>query len=133
VTWSVKACDGALCLDIVGLSEDARPVDVLRGIWIAGRMVEEDFSEMRLIDGQTILYRLPWERIREIGEAFVWGEEAGGQNPIHLQRMFVEALRRADASRVAPFMNGSLLGDTSIALDVINKDLVPRFALSALE
>src|SRR4051812_34538682 len=133
VTWKVQPCHGpALCLDVVHLKGTSRPLDVVRGIWIVGRMVSEDFPEMDLVDGDKVVYRIDWKRIREVGKAFVWKEEGNGQNPIHLNRMFVDSLRNADGSHAAHPMNGSLMGDTMIAIKFMTDELTPKFALSAL-
>ena len=130
---SVEHCGRDLCLDLISIPGETPLVAVVRVIFIVGRLTMEEFEALKLVDEGEVVYVIEGDRIREIGAAFVWGEPDNGQNPIHLNRMFVDAVRLPDGSRANPRFTGSLLGDTNLSMRFLGEDFARNFVLSALE
>lgn len=117
--FKIRASGRILRVDLVSIPGETSVAAVMRCIFMIGRLGEEKYDEMRFSDGGTDTFLIAGEKIREIGEQFLWGEE-GGQNPIHLLRLFADSLRYPDGSRVIAPLTGSLLGDTSRSINAIN-------------
>lgn len=130
---SVFAKNHVLYVDIEEMPGKTSMAAVLRVIMMIGRLAEATYKEMRFSDEGVDVFVIDGEKIREIGGQFVWGEEGKGQNPIHLTRLFADALRTPDGQRVSPPMTGSLLGDTSNAMETINKRFHPEWTMRTLK
>ena len=115
ILLSIKVKDKILRLDLIAMPGKTSMAVATRVVFITARLAKPDYTEMRFTDEGKDLFVIDGEAIRNIGRQFVWGEPNKGQNPIHLTRLFVDALRYPDGSRVAPVFPGSLFGDTAIA------------------
>lgn len=125
--------DDVMRVDIKEMPGKTSMAAVLRVIMMIGRLAEPKYKEMRIVDEGADIFAIDGVKIRDIGSQFVWGEEGKGQNPIHLIRLFVDALRTPDGQRVAPEMTGSLFGDTSIAMKTINERFHPDWTMKTLK
>lgn len=132
IILSTSTRNGVLCIDIKEMPGETSAAAVLRVVMMIGRLAEDTYTEMLFVDEGEDVFVIDGEKIREIGVQFVWGEEGKGQNPIHLIRLFADALRTPDGQRVAPPMTGSLLGDTHKALEMINKRFHPEWTMRTL-
>ena len=133
IRLSISTSGKIMRVDIKEIPGRTSIAAVIRVIMMIGRLAESDYTEMRFSDEGTDIFVIDGKKIREIGNQFVWGEEGKGQNPIHLMRLFVDALRTPDGMRVAPPMTGSLLGDTNIAITTINKRFHPEWTMRTID
>jgi hypothetical protein len=117
-------------MDLVAIPGDTSVAAVVRVIFMVGRLAAPDYGELILADAERDIFVIDGTVMRDIGRQFLWGEEEKGQNPIHLIRVFADALRYPDGSRVAEPFTGSLLYDTTRAMDAINKQLHPKWTLA---
>lgn len=119
ILLSIRAKSRVLRLDLVAIPGKTSMAAATRVVFMTARLAKPDYDEMRFVDEGKDLFVIDGNVIRDIGRQFVWGEQDKGQNPIYLMRVFVDALRYPDGSRVAPPFTGSLLGDTSLATRTI--------------
>ena len=130
VRLTIEATAGVLRLDVIEMPGATSVAAATRLVFMTARLAKPDYIEMRFADEGEDLFVIDGPRIREIGRQFVWSEEGQGQNPIHLLRLFVDALRYPDGSRVAPPFPGSLFGDTSTAIKVMADVFNPRWVIA---
>lgn len=130
IVLAISVEDGIMRIDLKAMPGTTSVAAATRVVFMIGRLAEADYTEMRFSDEGEDLFVIDGDTIRSIGREFVWGEEGRGQNPIHLIRLFVDALRYPDGSRVAPEFPGSLLGDTTVStrtmVDVFNPEWVVK-------
>lgn len=98
-----------------------------------GRLSDESFERLVLVDGDQSLFYISEADLRSVGCRFIWRRQAG-ENPIALMRDFYSNLRDYDTDRpVVVGMNGSLLGDTQRVLTANNEVVLPAWIVSAIE
>lgn len=129
IVLSIKATDHVLRLDIKAMPGKTSVAAATRVVFMTARLAKPDYTEMRFSDEGQDLFVIDGPTIRDIGRQFIWGEEGKGQNPIHLIRLFVDALRYPDGSRVAPVYPGSLFGDTSVSTQTMVNVFNPQWVL----
>ena len=128
--FKIAVSEGVLRLDLLAIPGTTSVAAVPRCIFMVARLAVSDYKEMRFSDEGKDIFVIDGSSVRDIGRQFVWGEEDKGQNPIHLLRLFTDALRNPDATRVMPPLTGSLLGDTMQAMETMNKQFHPRWTLA---
>jgi len=122
IKFDVDIRPNELWIDVLEYPGDVTMAAASRILFIIGRIADGEFGELVLADNGEGLYKISEESIRAIGCQFVWGVEGRGQNPIALIRDFADNLEYYDSGqRVAARFTGSLLGDTTAAMDVLNK------------
>lgn len=129
IVMTIKATDHVLRLDIKSMPGKTSVAAATRVVFMTARLAKPDYTEMRFSDEGQDLFVIDGPTIRDIGRQFIWGEEGKGQNPIHLIRLFVDALRHPDGSRVAPVYPGSLFGDTSVSTQTMVNVFNPQWVL----
>lgn len=129
IKMSVVADGRVLRLDILSMPGSTSMAATERVIFMIARVARADYDEMRFSDEGVDLFVIDGNAVRAIGRQFVWGEEGKGQNPIHLLRLFVDALRLPDGTRAAPPFPGSLLGDTNATMNFLTKVFSPAWVL----
>ncbi len=129
IVLSILATDHVLRLDIKAMPGSTSVAAATRVVFMTARLAKPDYTEMRFSDEGQDLFVIDGPAIREIGRQFIWGEEGKGQNPIHLIRLFVDALRYPDGTRVAPVYPGSLFGDTSVSTQTMVNVFNPQWVL----
>ena len=133
VKISVDGRGKELWLDVTEYPGTTAIAATPRIIWLIGRISSGAQTRVVFSDGKKGLFAIDEPILKNIGCRFVIGQE-GGENPIALMREFYDALTYFDTgARVAPRFNGSLLGDTMIALDVNNKVFVPAWVANAVK
>jgi hypothetical protein len=125
--------DGVLSFDIYESPGETSAAAIVRVLFMAFRLAEKDYTRVSLVDTGTEIFSLDASDAQSIGQQFVWGEAGAGQNPIALIRQFADALRDDSGNRVAPPFNGSLLGDTSKALDTLNDRFHPDWTFATID
>ncbi|MEY8802147.1 hypothetical protein AB9K35_17860 [Leisingera sp. XS_AS12] len=121
-----------LWLDITQFPGNATAAAASRSVMQLGRIADEDFATLVLAEGDAGLFSISEPELRAIGCQFIWGKE-GGQNPIALMRDLYKALRHYESGApLSTGFNGSLLGDTNLALQLNNKIVLPQWAMSAV-
>lgn len=121
-----------LWIDITEFPGDTTAAAASRIVMQIGRLVEDDFNALVLAEGQTGLFRVPEPELRRIGCQFIWGIE-GGENPIALMRELFKSMEHYETGKpVSTNWNGSLLGDTTLALDINNTLFLPKWVMSAV-
>lgn len=129
IVLSIKASDHVLRLDITSMPGTTSVAAATRVVFMTARLAKPDYTEMRFTDEGQDLFVIDGPTIRDIGRQFVWGEQGKGQNPIHLIRLFVDALRYPDGTRVAPVYPGSLFGDTSVSTQTMVNIFNPQWVV----
>lgn len=131
--FEFKKVDGDVWMDIGYVPGEASALAGLRTAFMTFRLLSDDFDEFVFSDGETGLYKIPEPTAREIGCQFIWGRE-GGQNPIYLMRVFYQNLLNFEDGQLAVVgFNGSLMGDTNLAMTFNNEVFVKKWLLTALE
>lgn len=122
-----------LWLDITRYPSDTTAIAGTRAILIVGRLADDSFDRLVLSDADRGIFSISEPDIRSIGCQFIWGVE-GGENPIALLRDLYSAMTHYETGRpLSTRWNGSLLGDTNLALELNNGVLVPGWVRSAVE
>jgi hypothetical protein len=116
-------------LDITAMPGTTSVAAAMRVVLMTARLAKPDYAEMRFANEGKDLFVIDGSAIRDIGRQFVWAEEDKGQNPIHLIRLFIDALRYPDGTRVAPVFPGSLFGDTSVAIKTMTDIFNPEWVI----
>jgi hypothetical protein len=120
-------------MDVTYVPDNATVLAGMRSAWQAFRLLSDDFDSFVFADNGVGLYKLSEPVAREIGCQFIWGRE-GGQNPIHLMRVFYQNLANyADGMPAVTGFNGSLLGDTNRAITFNNEVFVQKWLISAVQ
>lgn len=130
ILLSIKCSKRVLSLDLMAMPGKTSLAVATRVVFMTARLAKSDYDEMRFTDEGTDLFVIDGATIRDIGRQFVWGEVDKGQNPIHLMRLFVNALKYPDGRRVAPEFPGSLFGDTAIATRTITEIFNPGWVVN---
>lgn len=131
--FEFQEVDGDIWMDVGYVPGEASALAGLRTAYMAFRLLSDDFDEFVFSDGDTGLYKIAEPKAREIGCQFIWGRE-GGQNPIYLMRVFYESLLNFEDGQPAVVgFNGSLMGDTNLAMTFNNEVFVQNWLLTALE
>ncbi|PIE14862.1 MAG: hypothetical protein CSA68_09335 [Rhodobacterales bacterium] len=134
IKFDVEVKPGELWIDVLEYPGEVTVAAASRILFIIGRIADGEFGSLVLADAGEGLFRISEDDIRSIGCQFVWGVEGRGQNPIALLREFADALTYYDTGhRVALPFNGSLLGDTHKALDMLNEAVNPQWVLRTVE
>ncbi|WP_154667701.1 hypothetical protein [Leisingera caerulea] len=121
-----------LWLDITHFPGNTTAAGVSRSVMHLGRVADEDFATLVLAEGDTGLFSISEPELRAIGCQFIWGKE-GGQNPIALLRELYKALRHYETGApLSSGFTGHLLGDSTLALELNNKIVLPQWAMSAV-
>lgn len=131
--FEFKQVDGDVWMDVGYVPGEASALAGLRTAFMTFRLLSDDFDDFIFADGKTGLFKISEPKAREIGCQFIWGRE-GGQNPIYLMRVFYENLLNYDDGQpVVVGFNGSLMGDTNLAMTFNNEVFVQKWLLTALE
>ncbi|WP_209833802.1 hypothetical protein [Ruegeria sp. HKCCE3926] len=134
IKFKVEAKPGELWIDVLEYPSGVTVAAASRMLFIIGRIADGEFGSLVLADTNEGMFQISENEIRAIGCQFVWGVEGRGENPIALIRQFADGLTYYDSGRrvAAPF-NGSLLGDTSKAMAVLNEAVNPQWVLRTVE
>jgi hypothetical protein len=132
VRMSSQLKGGELWLDVDELAGTTSLVAFPRMIFQTGRLADESFDLLVLADGDRGLFSLKETELRAMGCQFIWGRE-GGQNPIALMRDLYKSMRHYETDQlISTHFNGSLLGDTNLALRLNNEVVLPAWIKSAI-
>lgn len=131
--FEFKPKEKEVWMDVTYVPGDATAIAGMRTAFMAFRLLSDDFDSFVFADGDVGLYKVSEPVAREIGCQFIWGRE-GGQNPIYLMRVFFQNLANYDSGTLAVTgFNGSLLGDTNVAMQFNNEVFVRKWLLSAVQ
>lgn len=112
--WGVMP--GTLVVDVRSVSDQARPIDMLRLLFeIAEQAKERQFTEVRLAYQGETKFLLDADRFRTIGR------ERSFQNPIYVMHNLPAALRTPDGSRAFGVWTGGWLGVATRQMEDLNK------------
>ena len=133
IKFDVDIRPDELWIDVLEYPGDVTVAAASRILFIIGRITNGEFGKLVLADNGEGLYQITEENIRAIGCQFVWGVEGRGQNPIALIRDFADNLEYYDSGqRIAARFTGSLLGDTTAAMDVLNNHVNRNWVLRSV-
>ena len=133
VIFDIEIKDGEVWIDVVYVPGNSTAITPLRAFLQLGRLMQGEFTNVVFADDGKRIYQIPESMARELGCQFIWGQE-GGQNPIYLIRLFFENLGTFGTNeRAVSGFNGSLLGDTTRAMEYHADVFLPRWVLTALE
>ncbi|MBF9060723.1 hypothetical protein HKCCSP123_16200 [Rhodobacterales bacterium HKCCSP123] len=122
-----------LQLDVLHYPGDVTAAAALRVIFMIGRLSDESYDRLVLIDEGERLFYIAEPDLRSVGCRFIWRRQAG-ENPIALMRDFYSNLYFVETDQaVVRGLNGSLLGDTQRVLQANNEVVLPAWILSAIE
>ncbi|AXI54780.1 hypothetical protein C1J05_09970 [Sulfitobacter sp. JL08] len=132
VQFSTEMRGDELWLDILAFPGDSTAAAAGRAIMQTGRLASEDFDRLVLADKGVGIFSIEEPKLRAIGCQFIWGRE-GGQNPIALIRdMYKSMVHYPSGEPLSTAFNGSLFGDTNLAISLNNEMLIPNWVLSAV-
>lgn len=133
VRFTSELRDGDIWLDIThfpGTTTAARASSV---IMMVGRLADDTFDRLVLANGTKGLFVIEREPLREIGCQFIWGRE-GGQNPVALLRDLYQNMAYYETGQpLSTNFNGSLLGDSTLALRLNNEVMLPAWVLDDIQ
>lgn len=122
-----------LYVDVLHYPRTVTVAAALRVVFMIGRLSNESFDRLVLVDGDQALFYIAEPALRSVGCKFIWRQQ-GGENPIALMRDFYSALRHHDTDRVVVVgLNGSLLQDTQRVLQANNEVVLPAWIVSAID
>lgn len=131
--FEFKSVGRDIWIDVTYAPAESATLAGLRNAFMAFRLISDDFEHFVFSENGAGLFKIGEPFAREIGCQFIWGRE-GGQNPIYLLRLFYRNLRDFESGALAvDGFNGSLLGDTSRALQFNNEVFVPKWLFSAIQ
>jgi hypothetical protein len=124
---------GDLLLDVLSYPGDLTAAAALRVVFMIGRLSDESYDRLVLIDKGEHLFYINEPDLRSVGCRFIWRRQ-GGENPIALMRDFYSDLRFFDTDQpVVRGLSGSLLGDTQRVLQANNEVVLPAWIVSAID
>lgn len=130
---AVDLDDDDLRLDVLSYPGDVTAVAALRVVFMIGRLTDESYDRLVLIDEGEPLFYISEADLRSVGCRFIWRRQ-GGENPIALMRDFYSDLHFFDTDLpVVRGLSGSLLGDTQRVLQANNEVVLPAWIVSAIE
>ncbi|SLN51925.1 hypothetical protein AQS8620_02250 [Aquimixticola soesokkakensis] len=133
VKLSSKLKGRDLWIDITAFPGTTSAVVAPRMVMQLGRLADESFDRVVLADDSEGLFTLTEPEVRMIGCQFIWGRE-GGQNPIALMREMYRAMRHyGSGAPITTAFTGRLLGDTSLAMQINNEIVLPKWVISAVQ
>jgi len=122
-----------LWLDIVEFPGTTTAAGAPRVVMQIGRLVKDDFETLVLSEDGEGLFAISEDNLRNIGCQFIWGRE-GGQNPIALIRELYKQMEYYETRLpLSTRWNGSLLGDTTLAMTLNNDLVLPKWVVSAIQ
>ncbi len=122
-----------LWVDITKYPGTTTAAGALRAIMQMGRLVSDDFDTLVLADDGVGLFAISEPKLRDIGCQFIWGRK-GGQNPIALMRDLFQGMEYYETRQpLSTRWNGSLLGDSNLAVTLNNEVLVPEWVLNSVK
>jgi hypothetical protein len=131
--FDFRPVDRDIWVDVTYVPGNATALAGMRTAFMAFRLLSDDFDNFVFSDDKVGLYKISEPVAREIGCQFIWGKE-GGQNPIYLLRVFFKSLMNYEDSQPAVVgFNGSLLGDTNVAMQFNNEVFVRKWLLTAVQ
>lgn len=86
---------GDLLLDIISYPQQESEVGTIRALMQIGRLVDDGFERLVLVDGDRPLFVVSRAELRQVGCRFNWPNNTG-ENPLLLMGEMVASLRRAD-------------------------------------
>lgn len=118
-----------LWLDIIHFPGQTTAATAPAAIMRTGRLADDSFDRLILSHDGTGLFAIDRAPLRNIGCRFIWGRE-GGENPIALLReLFKDLTYYETGQSLGTGFNGSLLGDTQLALQLNIEVLLPAWVL----
>jgi hypothetical protein len=133
IVFSSKRRGKEVWLDIEKFPGDTSAIAGTRAIMMAGRLMDEGFERLVLEDDGKPVFSISEPDLRAVGCQFIWARE-GGQNPIALMReLYRTMVWYEDGRPLSTLWNGSLLGDTNLAVQLSTQVLMPEWAMSAVE
>lgn len=124
---------GDLLLDVLSYPGDLTAAAALRVVFMIGRLSDDSYERLVLIDKGEPLFYINEPDLRSVGCRFIWRRQ-GGENPIAWMRDFYSDLRFYDTDQpVVRGLSGSLLGDTQRVLQANNEVVLPAWIVSALD
>lgn len=122
-----------LQLDVLHYPGGVTAAAALRVVFIIGRLSDESYDRLVLMDEGEPLFYISEPDLRSVGCRFIWRRQAG-ENPIALMRDFYSNLYNYENDQpVVRGLNGSLLGDTQRILQANNEVVLPAWIGSAIE
>jgi hypothetical protein len=113
--------DGSkILLDITHFPTEAPEMGTIRALMQIGRLVDDDFEDLVLVDEATPLFLVSRAELRKVGCRFNWPNNTG-EDPIMLMREMVSSLRRAgDDERLVTGSSALTNQAVAIVLNEIN-------------
>jgi hypothetical protein len=122
-----------LQLDVLSFPGDVTAAAALRVIFMIGRLSDESYDRLVLIDEEVPLFYISEADLRSVGCRFIWRQQRG-ENPNALMRDFYSNLYFHETDQpVVRGLNGSLLGDTQRVLQANNEVMLPAWIVSAIK
>lgn len=109
---------GDLLLDITSYPQQAPELGTIRALMQIGRLVDDGFEQLVLVDNGRPLFTVSREKLRQVGCRFNWSKNTG-DNPLLLMTEMVASLRRANTGEV--LVAGSSAAPHQVVAIVLNE------------
>lgn len=119
---SIEGSD--LLLEITDYPKQAPEVGTIRALMQIGRIVDDGFERMVLVEDEKPLFTVTREELRKVGCRFNWPNNTG-DNPLLLMGEMVASLRRADTGE--KLFSGSS-APTYEAVTIVLEEINPLWA-----
>lgn len=133
ITFTSVMKGDELWVDITSFPGETTAAAAPAAIMQIGRLADDSFKTLVLSDGEKGLFAIDEPDIRAVGCKFIWGRQ-GGENPVALLRDLYPPMRWYETGApITTAWNGSLLGDSQLAMRIGTEVLIPKWVMSAVD
>ncbi|OJI94523.1 hypothetical protein LY10_03475 [Planktotalea frisia] len=132
IKFDIEPIEDDLWVDIVSYPPETQLAAGLFMLLQIGRLAEQDFKHLVLIENSEKVFSFDGLAIRRNGCKALWGTSAAG-SPMMLLVDVMTYARDAEDNLLIPRYTGNWLTDMTIALETFNTSIAPEWIFSASE
>ena len=132
IKFDIESNEDNLWVDIVSYPPETQLAAGLFMLLQIGRLAEEDFNHLVLIDNSEKLFSFDGSAIRRNGCQALWGTSAAG-SPMMLLVDVMAYARDAEDNLLIPRYTGNWLTNMTTALETFNTSIAPEWIFSVAE
>jgi hypothetical protein len=130
IQFDISLVGEQLRVDITEFPPDTQLVAGLFSLLQISRLVQEDFGQLVLVDGDRGLFAFRGSEARLNGCRTLWGVEANGA-VVPPMVGIMQNVVNADSQRITPAYTGAFISDVNRALDTFNQVIAPAWLYSS--
>lgn len=132
IKFEIEPSEDELRVDIVSYPPEAQLAAGLFMLLQIGRLAEEDFKRIVLIENGEEIFSFDGSAVRKNGCQALWGTSAAG-SPMMLLVDVMAYAKDTEDNPLIPRYTGNWLTDMTVALEAFNTKIAPLWIFSAAE